>query len=157
MFLHQWAAKWGVSPQALHELQVELGEAHPDSEDLGRSERAIENDVVLKAAKQGWPLWRNNVGAYETETGRWMRFGLANTSEKENKIFKSSDRIGCRPILITQQMVGSTIGQFTALEIKKSDWAWTGTVREVAQGAFIRRVLALGGYARFINNPEQLP
>jgi len=78
-----------------------------------------------------------------------VRFGLGNTSPKINKVRKSSDLIGVTPILITPEMVGKTIGVFTGIEVKKQNWLYTGTEREVAQLNFSNHVKSFGGIAGF--------
>lgn len=79
----------------------------------------LTDEIRLEAAKRGIFLWRNNVGACKTEDGRFIRFGLANDSEKVNDVLKSADLIGIRPLIITQEMVGKKIGVFTSVEVKK--------------------------------------
>ena len=113
------------------------------------NERDTQNALRLAATAAGARLWRNNVGAAQMADGSWLRFGLANDSPDLNRHMKSSDLIGLRPVLITPGMVGHTIGQFVAREMKAPGWRYTGTQREMAQKAFIDLVVALGGDARF--------
>lgn len=113
------------------------------------SEAAIQNLVRLEAGRLGFPLWRNNVGAVLTPGKGMVRYGLANDSKKMNAEVKSSDLIGVRPIIITPDHVGQTIGQFVAREAKASDWKFTGTDRELAQLHFLEIVAELGGDAAF--------
>lgn len=152
MNLHQWAIKHAIPYAALADLQylmgLDGGDADPDAKE-GESEIAAETRVVLEAARLGFPLWKNNVGVLQDETGRPVRYGLANDSARLNKVIKSSDRIGCRPVVIEPHHVGYTIGRFVAREMKKPGWRYTGQGREPAQLAFINRVLALGGDAAF--------
>ena len=57
----------------------------------------IETDVNatirIEGAKRGLILWRNNSGAFENKAGRWVRYGLANDSQRVNNLLKSSDLI----------------------------------------------------------------
>lgn len=149
--LSEWATRHGVSPDALRELKQMMGvETDPTScKAAPQSEAAVQTQVRLEASRQGMRLWRNNVGACKDENGRIIRYGLCNESKQLNAKVKSSDLIGIRPVLITPDMVGQTIGQFAAYEIKKSDWCYTGTAREEAQRAFIELIVSMGGYGRF--------
>ncbi len=112
-------------------------------------ESAVSKHERLKAAQSGILLWRNNVGVFKDERGIPVRFGLANESSQMNKRIKSSDLIGIKPVLITQDMVGTVIGQFIARETKRTGWKYTGTPREVAQRKFMELVIAAGGDAAF--------
>ncbi len=114
-------------------------------------EQKILAECRLKASKEGTRLWRNNVGALYAQDGRFIRFGLANESKQLNDNLKSSDLIGIKPILITPDHVGTTIGQFICREIKKSNWSYKGTKREQAQKRFIDLVNKMGGDACFFN------
>lgn len=112
--------------------------------------------IKLQAAQDGVLLWRNNSGAFYDDKGALRRFGLGNTSAKLNKKVKSSDYIGITPVKITLEMVGQTIGVFTAVETKPSDWKFdTKDERSVAQLKFIDIVLEVGGYAGFARNNEE--
>jgi hypothetical protein len=68
-----------------------------------------------------------------------------------NQRIKSSDLIGITPVLITQEMVGYRLGVFTAREIKRPGWVYTGQPREVAQQRFGDIVIAHGGDFQFVN------
>jgi hypothetical protein len=113
------------------------------------SESAVLNIVRAEATRKGLRLWRNNVGACYTARGDFIRYGLANGSAAENSIVKSADLIGIRPIVITQQHIGYTIGQFVSREIKAANWRYTGTEREAAQLRWAELILALGGDSGF--------
>jgi hypothetical protein len=76
---------------------------------------------------------------------------LANDSEKLNKVIKSGDLIGIRPIKITQNLVGYTIGQFVSREVKAANWRYSGDQRESAQLKWAELVIGLGGDAAFCN------
>ncbi len=113
------------------------------------SETTDQKKIRLKYAHAGVTLWRNNVGACFDERGNYIRYGLANETKQMNEHVKSSDLIGIKPIVITQDMVGKTIGQFIAIETKRSGWVYKGKDREVAQLRFINLVKGLGGEAGF--------
>jgi hypothetical protein len=137
--LDQWARDWGISPVAMADLRMRQG-ALPVSR-LGAavtSEAAVQQQVRLEAAERGILLFRNNVGALQDESGRWVRYGLANDSTQLNARFKSGDLIGLR-----------SNGQFVSREIKAGNWRYTGTEREVAQLAWIELIQSHGGDAAF--------
>jgi hypothetical protein len=151
--LKNWALRHSLSIEAMAELQHIF--THPSgipSTMSGASEAAISNTVRLEASYKGGRLWRNNVGACEDKRGRLIRYGLANDSKVLNKVLKSSDLIGINPVLITYDMVGSTIGQFVAREVKSGDWSFSFTDREEAQMNFLELVISLGGDACFCND-----
>lgn len=121
-----------------------------------KTEGQVQQHIRLDAVKVGTTLWRNNNGACLDDTGRLIRYGLGNDSEKINKVIKSSDLIGITPILITPDMVGQVVGVFTAIEVKRESWnPHMLTDREEAQLNFINHVIQKGGYGGFATSPEQ--
>jgi hypothetical protein len=115
-------------------------------------EAEVQSKIRLEASKEGITLWRNNVGAAQTREGRWVRYGLCNDSQKLNKYLKSSDLIGIKPVVITPDMVGQTVGVFVARECKASNWIYKDTEREKAQKRFIDLINSLGGDAGFVSS-----
>lgn len=116
-------------------------------------ETAVASQIRLWAAQNDILLYRNNVGAAQDHTGRLIRYGLCNDSPKLAERVKSSDFIGITPVTITPDMVGQTIGVFTAIETKPSDWKFLESdKRACAQAAFHRIVKAVGGFAGFATN-----
>ena len=157
--LRTWAAKHGVSLAAIAELEAAFGIDHsPRVVEVGElgSEARVASQVLLEAARRGTFLTRNNVGALRDVTGRVVRYGLANETKQRNAVLKSGDLIGIKPILITQEHVGQTIGQFVSMETKGQGWNYTGTAHERAQLAWVQLVRRLGGNARFISDVDQL-
>lgn len=154
----QWAIRHGVSHVALAELRQLMGvdKSTDIQSDNSKSEAAVQTAVRLEASRVGARLWRQNVGACKDDTGRMIRYGLCNDSAALNKRIKSSDLVGIRPVTITPDMVGHTIGQFIAREIKKPSWHYTGTDREKAQLAFGELVISLGGDFAFANSEGTL-
>lgn len=151
MHLRTWAAKHGVSMAALVELENDvlglLGT--PGVVHTGKSEAHAQSLIRLDAARSGVLLFRNNVGALQDESGRVVRYGLANESKAENERIKSADLIGIRRVTILPEMVGGIIGQFVSREAKESDWHYTGADREPAQLAWAKLISAHGGDAKF--------
>jgi hypothetical protein len=153
--IRMWGAAEGIAPAALARLEALLGiaglTAMRDPEAAGEpgSESRQQSLVRLEAAEKDVLLWRNNVGACKTDTG-FLRYGLCNDSERMNEAIKSSDLVGIRKVFVTPQMVGSTVGVFTARECKKQDWKFSESdKRAVAQLKFINLVNSYGGDAAF--------
>ena len=153
MLLDAWAHQWAISVEALEALRVVMGcteyNTNVDRKPEGESEAWVQQKVKLKASEIGARLWRNNVGVLFDETGRPVRYGLANDSKALNSQIKSSDLIGIMPAKIRPEDVGKTIGIFTSIEVKRPGWKYTGKEREVAQLAWINLIVSLGGIAAF--------
>lgn len=119
------------------------------------SEAYVQSLVRLEAPAKNVKLWRNNVGVLLDRNGRPVRYGLANDSEKLNRVIKSGDLIGWRPRLITLDDVGRIIAQFVSRECKPVGWrpAPVGTseryLHEEAQRAWAGLINADGGDAAF--------
>lgn len=150
MIFADWVVRWNIPPGAVAELQSRvLGLDGTPGIVAGESEAAAQTRVRLEASRKGGRLWRNNVGAGYSEDGSFMRWGLANDSAQVNKVIKSADLIGLRPVLITQAHVGQVLGQFVSREIKAPGWTYRGTEREAAQLNWATLVNTLGGDASF--------
>ena len=150
--VYQWAARHGVSLQAVQELASLFGMhgGHDlPSEVKGTSEAAVQAAVRLEAARKGLRLFRNNVGALVDSRGVPVRYGLANDSKQLNEVMKSADLIGWRPLLIEPRHVGTVVGQFVSREVKAVGWHYTGADREPAQLAWAQLVTSGGGDAAF--------
>ena len=79
-----------------------------------------------------------------------MRYGLANDSAQLNEVIKSGDHIGLRPVLITEQHLGTTLGQFVSIEAKHPSWQpGEDPKREKAQFAWAGLIRSKGGLAVF--------
>lgn len=113
-------------------------------------ESAAASHIRLDAAYLGVDMWRNNNGAFQDATGRWVRYGLCNESAAQAKLVKSSDLIGVTPVTITPDMVGQVIGVFTAVETKPTGWHLIPSDdRGLAQQKFHDIVKKAGGFAGF--------
>lgn len=118
-------------------------------------EDEVSQRLTMYAAEKGTYLLRNNSGVLKNREGTPVRYGLGNISEKQNKKFKSSDQIGITPITITQDMVGQTVGVFTAIEMKKEGWKFNpNNESEVAQKTFIEWVTTRGGLGGFCQSVD---
>lgn len=146
--LHQWAARHGISPAALADLAALLAPATalvPGA----TCEAGVQRAVRLEAASRGVLLFRNNVGALLDARGVPVRYGLANESKAQNRLIKSGDLIGIRPVLIGPQHIGQTIGQFVSREVKAPGWVYRGDQHEAAQQAWAALIASKGGDACF--------
>lgn len=106
------------------------------------AEAAIQQQIRLALSRAGSVMHRNNVGAYRDDTGRVIRYGVGHPG--------GSDLIGWTPVLITQDMVGTTVGVFTAIEVK----APRGRPTE-AQVNFLKQVQLGGGIAGIARSTDE--
>lgn len=121
------------------------------------SETVNQQQARLIVSRLQGLAYRNNSGVAIDETGRHIRYGLANESAQENKVIKSSDLICCVPTLIQPHMVGYHLGVFTALEVKHSGWHLTpGDKRGQAQARFHQIVRDACGFAGFVSDPTDV-
>lgn len=122
------------------------------------SESTTSQEILPEAMRLGCTLMRNNSGACLDHTGRLVRYGLGNVSKKHFDNLKSSDYIGITKVVITQEMVGRTLGVFTAIECKERNWNPSKTLdkREIAQNNFLQWVISQGGFAGFANGVDKL-
>ncbi len=93
--------------------------------------------VLLVASRLGAKLWRNNVGVLRDVRGGYVTYGVGNPG--------GSDLIGYRTVTVTPEMVGTTIAQFVALEVKGS----RGRVSD-EQRQFVRVARASGALAGIV-------
>lgn len=155
--IHEWARRHNLSHTALSELAQIMGvERTEHVSGVTGPESKVQNDARLAASKMGWRLWRNNKGVLKDERGVPVRFGLCNDTKELGERVRSSDLIGIRPVIITHDMVGTTLGQFVAREIKKAGWKYTGSAREKGQLTFGEIVTSLGGDFKFWNGSGEL-
>ena len=151
MNLTAWAIRHNIPYAAVDDLRREMGLSTVDLLVAvpGQSESAVQSLVRLEASRLGCRLWRNNVGAGYLDNQSFIRWGLANDSERINEKIKSSDLIGIRPVRIEPHHVGRTLGVFLSREVKSADWRYAGTKREQAQLRWLELVASLGGDAAF--------
>ncbi len=166
-----WTRRWNLPQQAVAELMQVLGTAvsvQPPVPTTATSEAATQAHRMLRAARRGAWLIRNNSGALTDKTGRLVRYGLGHSDANTIKVCKSSDLIGIEPVLVTQQHVGTIIGRFVAEEIKHPGWVYLGDrpcickprkplcdyCHQRAQMNFIKKIISLGGRASFVTDPE---
>lgn len=114
-------------------------------------ETPVQQRLMEEIARKGGLPQRNNVGGCIDSTGRAVRYGLLNSSKKQNDKIKSSDLICCVPVFITQQMIGQFFGMYVAIEAKHSEWNHGKKLdaHEEAQAEYHRVIRAHGGRAGF--------
>lgn len=153
--LLEWQRKHGITAEALADLADIVG-LTVEAGDTDGSEKSVQDEARLLASKMGWRLFRNNKGALPDKRGVPVRFGLCNDTKKMGETLRSSDLIGVCPVLITPEMVGTTIGQFVAIEVKERQWHYTGTEHEQGQLRFGELIIGLGGKFKFWNGEGEL-
>lgn len=117
-------------------------------------EDEVQSELRLRIAREGrTTLFRNNSGAMKDQTGRVVRYGLANDSARINEVLKSGDLIGWTKVVITPEMVGQTVAVFTSIECKREGWEPDPKdKREEAQRKWAKAVNDAGGIARFVSD-----
>jgi hypothetical protein len=105
-------------------------------------EQVIMQRVMLTAGRLGWRVYRNNVGVLTDKRGVPVRYGLCPGS---------ADLVGWRRMVITPEMVGTTIAQFVALEVKTE----RGRLSD-EQARWLASLEADGGHALVVRDPQDL-
>lgn len=122
---------------------------------MSTRERDIQNAIRLAASAAGMTTWRNNVGTGWAGEVTHLADGsvlIHNPRPLHAGLCKgSSDLIGIRPVVVTAEMLGQTLAQFAAVEVKSS----RGRVTEV-QDRFLQFVRSAGGYAVIARSAEDL-
>lgn len=118
---------------------------------------ALKNELLIAhGAQPGVRLFNNPVGeGWIGKPNRDSRPGTITLLAPRRVVFGlapgSSDLIGLRSIVITADMIGKTVAQIVAPEVK------TGTGRlHDDQPAFIRTINEMGGLAGVVRSPEDL-
>lgn len=124
-----------------------------------KSEAEVQAEVRLETSqKHNTVLWRNNVGAFQSKTGAWVRYGLANDSKQMNAAIKSADLIGWTPITITADMIGKIVPIFTSIEVKEEGYYPSGKAQIAhfeAQEKWCNGILRYNGIAGIVDSAEK--
>ena len=117
-------------------------------------ETTLQRQILMALSEAGCVVWRLNTGvAYAGRVihragqqvtladARMIPFGL---------VVGGSDIIGIKPTIITADMIGQTIGVFTAIEVKTA----TGRVTKEQQ-TFIDAVCRAGGRAGIARSVDE--
>lgn len=122
------------------------------------AETRLQQEILLALSQAGCVVWRNNVGQ------AWMgkvihQSGDQVTLAGAHKMpfglcVGSSDIIGIKPTVITQDMVGKTVGVFLAPEVKTP----TGRMGKMQEPFLsgVREVGGIAGVARSVNDALDL-
>lgn len=157
MNFYEWAVSEGLTLEQIRSFQHHVGvydERLTDGE--GASEAAVLARCKVRASKMGGRLWRNNKGAAYLQDGTFLRYGILNDSKRISDEIKSSDLIGGYPLVITADMVGSTVCQLWLVEVKKEDWHFSDDPHDNAQLKFLELGLAMGARATFATSEDDI-
>ena len=105
-----------------------------------KSETDIKSECRKAAKSYSSTLFNNPRGAYQTQWGGWVTYGVGGDG--------GHDLIGWRSIIVTPEMIGQRIAIFTSVETKKPGHK-TEKKRLENQTDFRDAVLAAGGYSGF--------
>lgn len=153
----EWAVGAGLTMAQIRSYQMALGtydERLTCGE--GASEAAVVKRCQVQASRMRGRLWKNHKGAAVLQDGTFMRYGLLNESKRISDEIKSSDLIGGYPLVITQEMVGTTVCQLWLVECKEEDWHYGGDPHELAQLKFLELGLAMGARATFATSEKDI-
>jgi len=116
------------------------------------AESEIQRDIQMEAPKAGARLLRNNIGAYQDETGRWVHYGVGGKG--------GADLLGWCEKVITPEMVGATVAIITACEVKGSDWRPPKSGKQFErwklQQQFVAAINQAGGIATVASSVDDL-
>jgi hypothetical protein len=132
---------------------------------MAKEETDITHTIMIDTSKLGARMFKNVRGLFYTK-GEVMNLLAAIKTGRVDTIMAavrklrqvmaglqaedSSDLIGFRPTVITQDMVGTTVAIFSAIEVKTV----TGAVRD-GQHRWIDFVLKNGGFAGVARSPDE--
>lgn len=105
-------------------------------------ESEVQREILLSAPSRQARLLRNNVGAFQDATGRWVHYGVGGNG--------GSDTLGPTTITITPEMVGRQVAVFTAIECKR-----VGKRATEEQDAFLAMVRSRGGIGAVCHSVEE--
>ena len=117
-------------------------------------ETKIQRRIMILLSKEGHSVWRNETGRFWTgkpihKDGQTVT--LANAMMiPVGLCVGSSDLITITPTVITQEMVGSTVGVFGAIEVKTKK----GRASK-EQLNYIDHVQKMGGLAGIARSPQE--
>ena len=116
------------------------------------TENAIMRSILGSLSNGRVRLFRNTVGAAWMGVSQWVDGKILIERPKRvtfGMATGSSDIIGWRSIIITDEMVGHRVAQFVAIEVKAKNGRATNE-----QIAFVETVQAHGGLADIVRSVE---
>ncbi len=105
-------------------------------------ETPILKRIMRRCSRGAARLFRNNRGVYRDKVGNWISYGVGGPG--------ASDLLGWCQVVITPEMVGMTIAQFLAIEVKRP-----GKDATDDQATFGRMVSDAGGLFGVAHSPEE--
>ena len=115
----------------------------------------IQRSVMLAASSAGLTVWRNNVGQAWAGSAQRLKDGsilIRNPRPLHAGLCKgSSDLIGLRRVVVTPELVGRTIAQFTGIEVKRP-----GQHPKPEQARFLEFVREAGGLALVARSADDI-
>lgn len=109
------------------------------------AEIPIMKDIMLEAPTVGARLFRNNNGTLQDRFGNYVTYGMGKGT---------SDLIGLVPIVVTQEMVGKTVGIFLAVEAKDPKGHTKKALLKM-QKDFLTAINFLGGIGFIANSVDE--
>lgn len=115
-------------------------------------ETPIQSEIIKTMGANGVYALRVNSGSFwggklVSNDGRYAV--LENPTKVQGAAEGTSDVIGCKPTLITQEMVGKMFGRFVAIEVKIPT-----KKAKPQQAVFLANVKKWGGIAGVARSPE---
>jgi hypothetical protein len=118
------------------------------------SESNIQKQILLALSEAGVTAWRNNTAVAWVGDATRLTNGdvlLRNARPLHAGLCKgSSDLIALQPVVITESMLGPTIGRFVAVEVKAPKGRATPEQRN-----FLAHVAGRGGAAGIARSPSE--
>lgn len=115
-------------------------------------ESDIQKQILIELSKQGTVAFRINAGSFwagEILSNKDNMLLMKNPRKVQGAPEGTSDIIGVTSVMVTPQMVGSRVGVFTAIEVKKP-----GQKPKINQENFIAKMRDMGAIAGVARSSE---
>ena len=115
-------------------------------------ESDIQNQILIELSKQGTVAFRINAGSFwagEIMSNKDNMLLMKNPRKVQGAPEGTSDIIGVTSVMITTEMVGTRVGVFTAIEVKKP-----GQNPKPHQVNFLSQMRSRGALAGVARSPE---